>query len=100
MSDLSLLGYIDAMVACFLIGVNSTVLYRFWPEPWLSMKIVAVNALLTYITTSALFGAPAQWRLLWGLCALLVDVAAAAGLWQALTDSRHGDGVLIAYRRR
>jgi uncharacterized membrane protein len=98
--SVSLIGYLDAMIACFLIGVNSIVLYRFWPEPWLSLKVVAVNALLTYVTLSALLGSPAQWRLAWGLCALLVDCAAAIGLWAALDDSRRGDGVLVAYRRR
>jgi hypothetical protein len=89
-----------AVVSTWLIGVNAAIVYRFWPEKWLTLKIAATSGLLAYCALSALYGTPAQWRLLLGLCAICVDAGAIAGMWDALRIARAGDGVLIAYRRR
>lgn len=96
----SLLGWLVAIAATFLIGVNAAILYRFFPEKWLTLKVVAVSGLLIYVSLSALYGQPAEWRLLIGLAAVAGDAGAVAGMWDAMRMARQGDGVLVAYRRR
>ena len=96
----SLLFLTIASVALFLIGVNAAVVYRFWPEPWLVSKLVAVSGLLSYVALSVLYGNPATWRALIGAVAILVDCAAIGGIWHALHKAEKGEGVLVAYRRR
>jgi hypothetical protein len=89
-----------AGASLFLIGVNLAILYRFWPEPWLSAKVLAVSGLLTYVMLSVLLAHPSMWRVTIGLAAVMFDCGAVWGMWSALDTARRGDGVLVAYRRR
>lgn len=100
MTDATTLQLLVACIATFLIGVNLALIYRFWPEPWLITKVVAVSGLLTYISFSVLYGHPAEWRTLVGLAAVLLDCVAMLVIWRAMSRARGGDGILIAYQRR
>jgi hypothetical protein len=94
---------VGALVGCIiliLIGMNAAVLYRFWPERWLTIKMVAVSSLLLYILLSVWIGHPDPWRIWLGLGAVLADFWALFVLAKALHHARTGEGVLIAYRRR
>jgi hypothetical protein len=95
-----MLGWLVACLGTWLIGVNCAILYRFWPEKWLTVKMIATSGLLAYCILSVLYGQPAQWRVAVGLAAICLDAGAIAGIWDALRLARAGDGVLIAYRRR
>lgn len=95
-----LLNIFVAGFAIFEIGVNCAILYRFWPEPWLSSKLLAVSGLLAYAALSVTLGDPDEWRVLIGLLAVALDAVALAGVWKALLSAHRGDGVLVAYRRR
>lgn len=96
----SALNLFITMVATAMIGVNLGILYRFWPEPWFSAKLLAASALLSYVALSVLYGDPAAWRLWVGVVALVVDAMSLGGIYAALRHARKGSGVLVAYQRR
>jgi len=95
----NLLAVAVAGLAVFEIGVNAAIIYRFWPEPWLTAKIGAVSLLLLYVCLSVVFGSPG-WRVWVGAVAVGVDMMAVRGVWRALVMAHQGDGILVAYRRR
>lgn len=100
MTDATTLGLLVATIATFLIGVNAALVYRFWPEGWLTVKCFAVSGLLLYISLSVLYGTPATWRVAIGLASVLIDTVAVFAIWRALHKASEGDGILIAYQRR
>jgi uncharacterized membrane protein YjjB (DUF3815 family) len=100
---LTIAGYLGAVVLGFgpiLAGMNVAIIYRFWPEPWLVTKLVAVTGLITYLLFSIVFGGITAWLAAFGLVAVLGDIWAIKVLSTALRSARVGDGILIAYRRR
>lgn len=98
--DDTLLEWLVAIIAIWLVGVNCAIIYRFWPEKWLMLKLFASSGLLAYISASMLYGNPGEWRVILGLCAVCLDAGSIFGIWDAMRLARKGDGVLIAYRRR
>jgi len=96
----SFLGSIVGVICLVLIGMNLAVLYRFWPERWLTIKMVAVTGLLAYVLLSVSLGNPAEWRIWLGFAAVVGDGYALWTLASAMHAARAGEGVLIAYRRR
>lgn len=90
-----------AGIAIWLIGVNGAIIYRFWPEGWLTTKLIAVSFLLGYVALSVVIGTPILWVIGVGLGVITLDAVAVAGIWRALYNARGSDdGVLIAYQRR
>lgn len=92
--------YLVAGIALFLIGTNLALIYRFWPEPWFIVKLVAAMALLAFVALSVVVEEPHTWLVVVGGCVVALDAGALIGIWDGLRGARGGDGSLVAYRRR
>lgn len=94
------LSHFTGELAVFLIAVNGAIIWSFWPEPWLSLKLSAVSLLLGYVAAT-MFAGPRPWMFCVAFAATVYDSIAVFGIWHGLHRARGSEeGVLIAYRRR
>jgi hypothetical protein len=98
--QVSTVAYLLGLVLFTLLGFNVAIVYRFWPEPWLTMKLIGASSLIGAYLLAVSYGDLSPWLLWVGLAAAALDAGALYTLSAQLQDARRGEGILVAYKRR